>query len=339
MATNKLRVALIGAGGIAAAHINGALAHPTKLEYVALCDVSAKNLETRKAQLGTNPALFSDWKTMLADFGDQFEAVDICLPHHLHTQAILDSVAAGKHVLCEKPLCIDLAEADQIVDVVQRSGLVFMPGHNQLFMPVVREARKLIDSGAIGEVRWLRSMDCFVNSWLGNDSWRFHKKEQGGGEFIDTGYHPTYRLMFLAGSEFVGVRASMNRYLLPMEGEDSGSVQVRFANGAIGEILSSWAYPLPFGSHQIHVIGDKGQIFGSGDNLYYLPAGYKEPAHRVLPGGVDTFAAQAEYFSRCVLTGERPLHSVEESRTVLQIILGAYADAAGCEQYAVKKLV
>ena len=337
MAPNKLRVALIGAGGISAAHLKGALAHPTKLEYVALCDVSEQNLAARKAQLGTDVALFTDWKTLFAEFGEHFEAVDICLPHHLHTRAILDSVAAGKHILCEKPLCIDLAEADQIVDAVLRSGRVFMPGHNQLFMPVVREARKLIESGAIGEVRWLRSMDCFVNTWLPADSWRFSKKIQGGGEFIDTGYHPTYRLMYLAGSDFVGVRASMNRYALPMEGEDTGSVQVRFANGAIGEILSSWAYPLPHGSHQIHVIGDKGQVFGSGDDLYYLPAGFKEPAHRVLPGGVDTFAAQAEYFSRCVLTGERPLHSVEESRTVLKVILGAYADADGWEQYAVKK--
>lgn len=338
MTPTKLRVALIGAGGISAAHAKGALLHPDKLEYVALCDVSAENLQKRKAQLGTEPALFSDWKALFAEFGDNFDAVDICLPHHLHTAAILDAVAAGKHILCEKPLCIDLAEADKIVDAVRAAGITFMPGHNQLFLPIVREARRMIDAGMIGPVRWLRSIDVFKNIWLGANDWRFTKKIQGGGELIDTGYHPTYRLMYLAGSEFVGVRASMGRYFLPMEGEDSASVQVRFANGAVGEIMSSWAYAAPYGAHQIHVIGDGGQIFGTGDNLYYLPEGFKEPAHRVLPGSVDTFAAQAEYFSRCVLTGERPLHSVEESRTVLQIILGASADAEGWEQYAAKKL-
>ncbi len=67
--------------------------------------------------------------------------MDICLPHHLHTAAILDAVAAHKHILCEKPLCIDLAEADGIVDAVRAAGITFMPGHNQFFLPIVREAR------------------------------------------------------------------------------------------------------------------------------------------------------------------------------------------------------
>src|SRR5262249_1725208 len=147
---------------------------------------------------------FSDWKGMLREMGDGIDAVDICLPHHLHAPAILDAAAAGKHVLCEKPMCTNLADADRIAGAVKSAGITYMSAHNQLFMPVVQEAKRLIDEGAIGRVRLVRSQDCFLagggksNPFAG--SWRAKLETQGGGELIDTGYHPTYRLLHLAGS-------------------------------------------------------------------------------------------------------------------------------------------
>src|SRR5206468_6018881 len=115
------------------------------IKCVALCDVSQENLKKRSEQLGTNPRNFADWKVMLKEMRDEIDAVDICLPHHLHAPAILDSAAAGKHVICEKPMCMSLAEADQIEGAVQKNDVTYMSAHNQLFMPVVQEAKKLID--------------------------------------------------------------------------------------------------------------------------------------------------------------------------------------------------
>jgi predicted dehydrogenase len=77
----------------------------------------------------------------------------------------------------------------------------------------------------------------------------------------------------------------------PIEGEDTASVQVRFENGAIGEILTSWAFALPYGTHHIHVVGEKGQIFGSDNTLFHLPKGSKEPSKRTFDA-VDTFEAE-----------------------------------------------
>jgi len=333
----KVRIAIIGTGGISHPHANGILAHRDKVECTALCDVSEANLKARSEQLSGNAALYSDWRRMLAEASDKIDAVVICLPHHLHAPAILDAATAGKHILCEKPMCLNLKEAAKIATAVKKAGITYMSAHNQLFMPAVQEAKRIIESGQLGRIKWLRSQDCFQAGVAGfKGKWRAQLKFQGGGELIDTGYHPTYRLLYLAGSPVVGVRGSMARHLQEIEGEDSASVQVRFANGAIGEILTSWAFSNPHGSRQIHVIGEKGEIFGSGSELYYLPAGFSQPALKRFPD-VPTFTAQMEHFVNCLKQGTRPLHSVEEGRAVLEIIVAAAEDAQGWQKYAAKK--
>src|SRR5439155_11808953 len=127
------------------------------------------------------------------------------------------------------------------------------------------------------------------------NSWRANVKTQGGGELIDTGYHPSYRLLHLAGAPAVDIHGAMGRFVQNIEGEDTASVQVRFANGVIGEILTSWAFPLPHGTHHIHIMGEKGEIFGSADTLYQLPRGAKEPTRVEFPA-VDTFEAEIAHF-------------------------------------------
>lgn len=339
-ASGPVRVAVIGAGGISGAHGNGFLKHAQRIRCVALVDVSAENLKKRSEQLVSHsPRTFSDWKTMLREMGEQIDAVDICLPHHLHAPAILDSAAAGKHILCEKPMCTSLEEADQILQAVRQSGVTYMSAHNQLFLPVVREAKRRIVEGQIGRVYWLRSCDCFAAGAGTRDKWgwRADIKTQGGGELIDTGYHPSYRLLHLAGSKAVAVNGTMGRYKQAIDGEDTASVQIRFENGAIGEILTSWAFPLPHGTHQIHVIGERGQLFGSENTLYHLPNGAKEPVEYKLESA-DTFTDQLAHFAECLQTGTRPLHGAQEGRDVLELILRATASADGWQPDAVLKV-
>lgn len=302
-----------------------------KVVCTAICDVAEQQRIERKEQMGGGAMLFSDWRAMLAEMDGEIDAVVICLPHHLHAPAILDAVKAGKHILCEKPLCINLDEADRLVEAVKSSGICFMAAHNQLFHPIVREAKRVIEEGLIGEVRWLRSTDSFLMRHMKEDAWRANAKLQGGGELIDTGYHPTYRLLFLAGSPVAEVKAVMGRFQLDIEGEDSASVVLSFANGAIGEVMSSWAWQPPFGSHQIHVIGSEGQLFGSDNTLYHLDNDSAEPQMRELPK-TDTFTAQMEAFADCLINQECPLHSVEESREVLRVILTASQNAAGWQE-------
>ncbi|MFT3789034.1 MAG: Gfo/Idh/MocA family oxidoreductase [Tepidisphaeraceae bacterium] len=144
----------------------------SKISVEALVDISPDALKKRSDQLGGVKHQFADWREMFAKVGNDIDAVDICLPHHLHAPAILDACAAGKHVLCEKPMCVSLAEADQIAAAVKRAGVTYMSAHNQLFMPVVQEAKKRIDAGVIGDVRFIRSQDCFrAGGPTGNPNW------------------------------------------------------------------------------------------------------------------------------------------------------------------------
>ncbi len=336
-----IRVALIGSGGIAAAHVRGFIKHAGKIRCEAMVDVSEQNLTARKNQYAQPVRTFTDWKTMLKEMKDEIDAVDICLPHHLHAPAILDAAAAGKHILCEKPMCMSLAEADKIEKAVKKAGVTYMSAHNQLFMPAVIEAKRMIDAGEIGKVLWLRSQDCFRAGGEGGDpfknSWRANLKTQGGGELIDTGYHPSYRLLHLAGSKAVRITGTMGRFVQNIEGEDTAAVHVQFASGAIGEILTSWAFPLPHGTHQIHIIGEKGQLFGSGNTLYHLPKGYTDPAKRTFPE-TDTFEAEIVHFADCLREGKRPIHSVEEGRAVLELILTASESADGWQKTAALKV-
>ena len=331
---DKLKVALLGAGGIAGVHVQGILAHADKLGCVALCDVSDAALELRAAQLGNSPALYHDWNTLLAEQRD-LDAVIIALPHQLHAPAILAAAAAGKHILCEKPMCTTLAEADEILAAVGRSSITYMSAHNQLFTPVVREAKRLLDDGLIGQLRWLRTQDCFVSGATSmQGTWRGSVASQGGGELIDTGYHPSYLLLYLAGAPLAAVRGSMSRFHMQIEGEDTASVQVRFQNGVLGEVLTSWAMPLPYGTHKLHLVGDKGELFGSDNILYYRPTGFAEPAELILPSIENTFTEEIGYFADCLRDGTRPLHGAEDGRAVLELILKASESAEGWQQTA-----
>ncbi len=338
-----VRIGLIGAGGISGAHAQGFLKYPEKIKCVAMADISQENLKKRGEQLaatGTTPRAFGDWKAMLKEMAGEIDAVDICLPHNLHGPAIIDAAAAGKHIICEKPMCTSLEEADKIGDAVKKAGITYMSAHNQLFMPVVQEAKKMIDAGEIGRIYWLRSQDCFRAGGEGGNpfkgSWRANLKTQGGGELIDTGYHPSYRLLHLAGSPIAKINGTMGRFVQAIEGEDTASVQVRFENGAIGEILTSWAFGNPWGTHQIHIIGEKGEIFGSSNTLYFLPKGFTEPSKRTF-AEVKTFEAELGHFGDCLIQGKRPIHGYEEGRAVLELILGASQNAEGWQKTAVMK--
>ena len=330
----KLNVALLGAGGIAGVHVKGILAHKDKLECTALCDVSDAALALRAAQLGNDPARYHDWNTLFAEQHD-LDAVIIALPHQFHAPAILAATAAGKHILCEKPMCTTLKEADEILAAVKRSGVTYMSAHNQLFTPVVREAKQLLDDGLIGKLRWLRTQDCFVSGATSmRGTWRGSVASQGGGELIDTGYHPSYLLLYLAGAPLAEVKGSMSRFHMQIEGEDTASVQVRFQNGVLGEVLTSWAMPLPYGTHKLHLVGDKGELFGSDNILYYRPTGFAEPAERILPAVESTFSEEIGYFADCVQSGSRPLHGAEDGRAVLELILKATQSAEGWQETA-----
>lgn len=324
---SDVRLAIIGTGGISRQHGRG-IVDTDGVECTALCDADAERLAARNEQIGSGAALFSDWRAMLDTHGEAIDGVIICLPHHLHAAAVSDCIEAGKHVLCEKPLCTTLAAADALVDLVESASVCFMAAHNQLFNPFVNAIEERVESGAIGEIFYIRSQDCFVHPPILEDSWRANRQTQGGGELIDTGYHPSYLMMHLANAPVERVRCVMGRYRQSIEAEDTANMQIRFANGVIGEVVTSWAFARPFGTHSLHLIGAEGELFGTGNVLHHLKRGADTP-ERIELAKVHTFTEQVAHFARCVRGEAEPLHSIHESRAVLDLILRATEDADG----------
>ncbi|MCU1570709.1 MAG: oxidoreductase [Naasia sp.] len=319
----RIRVGLIGAGGIAGAHVKGYLANPDTTILTAVADPIPENAERRAALAGART--YSSYLDMLAD--EEIDAVDICLPHHLHKDAIVAAAAAGKHILCEKPLCLSEEEAVEVERAIRAAGVTLMCAHNQLFSPPVAKALELLESGLIGTVYEVRTTDSFFNDFNPETmGWRASAATSGGGELIDTGYHPTYLMLQLAGGAPVEVTAMLSTHRLKfMEGEDSAQVLVRFDNGVLGSLVTSWAYASSTNTERFSVVGELGSMFSDGTSLSYtLRTG--EKASMEFPP-VEEFAAEIGHFARSILNGTRPIHTEKEGIEVLGIILAAYESA------------
>jgi predicted dehydrogenase len=319
-----LKIGLLGCGGQALGHAGGYLKIPTQAQVTAVSDVVEVAALTMAQHVGGARA-FGDFRELIAEA--DVDAVDVCLPHHLHKDAIVAAAEAGKHILCEKPLCLSLAQAQEITRAVEKSGVTLMCAHNQLFDPSIRRARQMLDEGMLGRVYEIRTVDAFRLSMSNGLLWRSKKETMGGGELIDTGYHPSYMLLYLAAAEPVEVTAMLSRYAIAsMEGEDSAQVLVRFADGSVGNIVTSWAYELPVGAWQFQVIGERGQIYGIDNRLYYKPHKF-EPAALTLPE-VNNVDAEIAHFVACLRDGCTPIQTHVHGINVLKLILAAYRSEA-----------
>jgi predicted dehydrogenase len=334
-----LKIGLIGCGGITRAHVEGWKTVTDRAQVVAVADVSEEAMRTRMAQLGHSVKMYTDYRQLLAD--PEIDAVDISLPHHLHREAIVAAAQAGKHLMTEKPLCLNLEEAADIANAVKQASITMMAAHNQLFFPAVQQAKQMIMSGDLGKLYMIHSFDCSArrrplspdkSNWgktgvAFSDTWRSDPAKMGGGEYIDTGYHPTYRLLFLAGQTPVEVTAMMGTFRLPLQEEDTANVMLKFADGTLGHVFTSWAMPAP-GSRPIlfSVTGEAGQIWGEIDKLYYQPVGFQQPAVVEYPGWdyARSFGAEIAHFVEAINGGFEPLHSVNEATDTLRIIMAAY---------------
>jgi predicted dehydrogenase len=340
-----MRVAIIGCGAISRAHARGWAGVSERARVVAMADIDAQNraglrdqLERGYAQRGLadhNITEFDSYEEMLQAVKP--DAVDICLPHDLHAACLVTTIQHGIHWLCEKPLCRTREEIETIRKAAGQSEVIGMMAHNQVFLPTICEARRLVERNAVGRIYRITSRDQFVmgvapagslpgtRGWnaVADGAWRADRERMGGGVLIDTGYHPTYRLLFLARETPSDVVAlTMRHRLHDMQGEDTASVLCRFDSGFVGEIHASWATDLPTGAHLFHIMGEHGEIYGDTERLHLRPHGMRA-ARRKFPA-VDTFAAEVEHFVTCVESGKRPIQTLDDGMAVAEVILGAY---------------
>ncbi len=313
------KIGMIGCGSISRVHVEGFLAIPERAKITAVCDILPEAMD-RVAEKVDGIEKFLDYNELIEKSG--VDAVVVLLPHHLHKDCIVKAADHGKHILCEKPLCISLDEAEEITQAVESNNVTLMSAHNQIFSPCIQEAKRRLEAKEVGRVFQIRTCDCFL-ARLPEWGWRANLATAGGGELIDTGYHPSYLLLHLAPSKPVAVTAMLGRYVQhEVEGEDSANVLVQFEDGSIGFIYTSWAWEWPEGYHQFHVIGEKGQMYGR-KNKFAVKRNDEEPVQTEFPERHE-FQAEIEHFIECLEEGKTPIQSHVDGIDVLKVILGAY---------------
>lgn len=306
------------------AHLPGWRSVTDQATVTAVCDINLEAARRRAGELGVDARVYSDWREMLAD--DVVDAVDIALPHKLHCAALVDAAKAGKDALTEKPLCITLDEAAQIEQAVTEAKTVLACAHNQMYEPAPRMARKWIREGRLGRVFSLRTVDCFHITGRTAQSewgWRGSAAEAGGGCALDTGYHPTYLLVSIANSEPKQVVSFAANYNQPtLDAEDTAQTMVMFESGAVGTLQTSWGHHVPNGHWQFSAIGEAGQIYGRGNDLYFQPEGGAAEKAEIEPG--NGFVGEIKHFVDCIETRSTPEQGLYEGITVLKVILAGY---------------
>ncbi len=340
-----LKIAIIGAGRIADAHMLGYKALGDKVKIVAVVDEN-KELAKEKAHLWGAEQYFEDYKKALTR--NDIDAVDICLPHHLHLSVALDCIKANKHVLIEKPLARNIEEAQIIGDAVHRSGITFMVAHNLLFNPILRKAKELIDKGYIGSVQFLKAYSAGFFLFLEND-FRLSLEKTGGGVFIDTGAHFVYMARELAG-EIKSVFGMTGRLMRKeMEGEDNAFVLIEFESGALGELTTSysaripgWRLGFPAGWDQtFHIYGTEGAIrFNLPDSRIWVYSEKSDVPQEVagwseLRLGVtydSAFEYEVKHFVECLLENKTPKVTVDDGIRVIKIIDAVYKSSTKGEK-------
>jgi predicted dehydrogenase len=333
-----LNVGIIGAGGIAVQHAIGWRDNGARAQMVAFADVTPeRNQYLNDTYAGGAAKLYADYHELLAD--PKVDAVDICLPHHLHTDAIIAAARAGKAILCEKPLCTSLEDSAKIDAALMETGVTFMMAHNQLFQPTLMEAQRMIKTGILGRPYYIRSIEVFQHRGftapaqahlrVGESpfAWRADPARMGGGEVLDTGWHSSYRLLALANERPVSVTAMTERFFVPnLPSEDTGVLLVRFESGAIGEIVTSWAFSTVNAWH-FEVSGELGAIAGGRAKLAHQLHGWAEPAIQE-NAPVHSFTAEIVHFLDVVQHGAECRAPFSQAARVLQLTKGAYAAVA-----------
>lgn len=320
---NRVTLALVGCGNIARAHWRGIRYHVPQIEVTAVVDPDIARAKSMAERTGAEA--FSSLGEALAN--GSFDAVDIMLPHDLHEAAAVESFAAGKHVVLEKPMAPDLPSCQRILDAAERAGTVFMIAEQAQYWSDIHKARELIDAGEIGDVVTARA--CFYDPLNVDPAqpkpWRFELARSGGGISIDGGAHWIRPLRIMLG-EIDSAIATAGSHIAGMEGESWAQALFRFQSGVVASFNALLHGSAVANTEDFRITGSSGEIViehGREGRLLLFNAAHPdgETVMDAFAGKMDSFGAELRDFSLAVLEGKTldasPAFSLGELRTAL----------------------
>lgn len=346
--SRRLRIGIIGTGGIAqGAHVPAYQKLAEEVELYAACDVVRKRAEAMAEQFGM-PKVYTDYREMLAD--RRLDAVSICTPPFAHMEPTVAALEAGKHVLCEKPMAMNVAEARAMVDAWRRNrsryGSKFTIGFQSRFGRRAQMVKRFIDAGELGEIYYGRAV---ALRRRGVPGWGVFtsRVKNGGGPLIDIGVHALDLALWLMGHpQPAGVFGATYRKFGNRPGvynpwgewdpaaydvEDAAFALIRFVGGAALQLECSWALNIERSYSQTILCGTEGgaqleplKVFQEkhGTLIDTAPADRAAEGERQPPGQYELEIAS---FVHAVREDRDPLVRPEEALMVQQIVDAVYA--------------
>lgn len=312
-----MHVALLGAGMMGQTHAHAYKTMP-KVKVAWVFDKDAERAQRLAAMLDARPTTRFD--DVLED--GNVQAVDICLPTDLHRAFTEKAAAAGKHVFCEKPIALTVEDAEAMVEACEKANVTLMVGHVVRFFADYQAARRLVESGAIGEPKVIRASRTGAFPKWGSDNW-FADESRSGGPIVDLAIHDIDWIRWTFGDVVRVYAKRTDRYAL---------VTLRLTSGAICHVEASWAHPdgTPF-TTKLEIAGTKGLY--TTDNQSIIPLAIRrmvDGRHVYQPENPqprDPYALELEHFFECLEKGTEPLTHGREAAKTLAICLAANESA------------
>jgi predicted dehydrogenase len=282
--TTPLRYVLIGCGGIIAPTHIAALAQHPGAQLIAMSDIDATRGAERAASTGCS--FYTDHRAMLAEIHP--DVAVICAPHPFHTPLARDCFAAGAHVLVEKPMAVEVAEADAMIAAAEQAGRILAVNFQFRFRPAAVKARELIASGALGELVRVLCIEPWYRTaaYYRSAGWRGTWRGEGGGVLMNQAPHTLDILCHLVGPP-AKVWGWTRTRAHAIEVEDSAQAMLEYPNGAPGYLHVS---TVEAGSRRrLQIVGDRGalEIADSGLTL----TRFEQPLSEFRESSAELFAA------------------------------------------------
>src|SRR5215204_233810 len=313
---NKLKFALIGTGGIAQTYAH-AFQQSNCCQLVAVADVREDAAKAFAEPFGARS--FSDYQTLAEN--SEIDAVIVATPPNTHAEIAMYFMRRGAHVLCEKPLCLTVAEAKAMIETSVTSGVTFTMATKFRYCEDVVRAKAIIASGVLGEI--VQFENAFTAKVDMSKRWNSDKEISGGGVLIDNGTHSVDIIRYFLGAitEILAVETSGTQNL-PVD--ENVKLLAKTANGVVASVDLAWGInkELP---NFISVYGTNGTLqIGWRVSKYKLNS---SPAWTVIGTGYDkvqAFRAKIENFRNAILGKEELLIKPEDALASVEVIEAAY---------------
>ncbi len=348
-----LRVGIIGCGGIANGKHMPALKQIPNVEMVAFCDIVIEKAEAAKAQYGAPDAnVYADYRKLLED--TSIDIVHVCTPNRSHSFITVDALDAGKHVMCEKPMAINSAEAQKMLDAARRNGKKLTIGYQSRQRPDAQYMKNEALAGTFGDIYYAKATAIrrrAVPTW----GVFLNEYEQGGGPLIDIGTHAldltlwmmdNYKPKYCIGQTFHKLNKDTNQGNAwgnwdpdKFTVEDSAFGMVVMENGAVINLESAWALNMLDTREAVTTVcgtlagGDMNdglRINGIRQNSQYVFKPSFSAAGAAYFEGVssaDPSVLEAAQWINAIRTDTAPCVLPEQAFTVTRILEGIYVSA------------